>query len=90
MRLSFVGITPSTPDNQCPAVFIDEDTGDVWFQGEQITDPRALDEVASHSPIGAQEAVVKLPPVMKAIILEAINGTYERGRRGPGPHPAGA
>jgi hypothetical protein len=32
--------------------------------------------------------VVKLPPAMKAIILEAVNGTYERGRKGPGPHPA--
>jgi hypothetical protein len=88
MRLSFVGITPGTPDNECPAVYVDEDTGDIWFQGEQVTAVDALTEVARHSPIGADEAVVKLPPVMKAIILEAVNGTYERGREGPGAHPA--
>ena len=39
MRLSFVGITPDTPDSQCPAVFVDEDTGEIWFQGETVTDP---------------------------------------------------
>jgi hypothetical protein len=86
MRLSFVGITPDTPTNECPAVYVDEDTGEFWFQGETVTDPAMLAEVATHSPIGANEAVVKLPPVMAAIIREAVNGTYERGRRGPGPH----
>ena len=34
MRLSFVGITPDTLDSQCPAVFVDEDTGEIWFQGD--------------------------------------------------------
>ena len=87
MRLSFVGITPNTPDSECPAVYVDEDTGDLWFQGETVTDPDALAEVAGHSPIGAKESVVKLPTVMRQIILEAANGSYERGRQGPGPHP---
>lgn len=86
MRLSFVGITPVTPTNECPAVFVDEDTGEFWFQGETVTDPAALAEIAGHSPIGANESVVKLPPVMAAIILEAVSGMYERGRRGPGVH----
>jgi hypothetical protein len=45
MRLSFVGITPDTPDSQCPAVFVDEDTGEIWFQGETVTDPVELAEV---------------------------------------------
>ena len=53
MRLSFVGITPDTPDNGCPAVYVDEDTGDLWIQGATVTDPEALAEVARHSPIGA-------------------------------------
>jgi hypothetical protein len=87
MRLSFVGITPNTPDSECPAVYVDEDTGDIWFQGETVTNPEALIEVAEHSPIGAKEAVVKLPPVMGQIIREAVDGTYERGKRGPGLHP---
>ncbi|WP_018656019.1 hypothetical protein [Actinomadura flavalba] len=88
MKLSFVGITSNTPVNECPAVFVDEDTGDFWFQGETVTDPAALAEVASHSPIGANESIVKLPPDMASIILEAVRGTYERGRRGPGRHGA--
>jgi len=47
----------------------------------------ALAEVARHSPIGARESIVKLPPVMKSIIMEAASGAYEHGRKGPGPHP---
>ena len=86
MRLSFVGITPNTPDSECPAVYVDEDTGDIWFQGETVTDSAALAEVARHSPIGARESIVKLPPVMKSIIMEAASGAYEHGRKGPGPH----
>jgi len=86
MRLSFIGITPDTPSNGCPAVYVDEDTGDFWFQGPAVTDPDALAEVARHSPIGAGEAVVKLPAVMGAIVLEAASGSYERGRYGPGDH----
>lgn len=86
MRLSFVGITPDTPVNECPAVYVDEDTGEFWFQGETVTDPVALAEVTAHSPIGANESIVRLPPIMASIIMEAIRGTYERGRRGPGQH----
>jgi hypothetical protein len=87
MRLSFVGITPDTPDSECPAVYVDEDTGEIWFQGETVTDPAELAEVVRHSPIGPSESVVRLPPVMGPIILEAVNGTYERDRQGPGSHP---
>lgn len=87
MRLSFVGIIADTINDGCPAVYVDEDTGDMWFQGEAVTDPAALAEVARHSPIGASEAVVKLPPGMKSFVMEAVDGTYERGRQGPGPHP---
>ncbi len=88
MRLSFVGITPDSPVNECPAVFVDEETGDIWVQGETVTDPAALAEVIGHSPIGAGESVVKVPPVMRQFLLEAINGTYEQGRQGPGRHGA--
>ena len=74
MRIRFVGIDPDTGGNNCPAVFVDEDTGDIWFQGDAVTDPSALAEVAKHSPLGQAEAIVKLPPRMAAIILEAIDG----------------
>ena len=87
MRLSFVGITPNTPDNGCPAVYVDEDTGDIWIQGPAVTDAEAVAEVERHSPIGSDEAVVKVPLVMRSFVMEAVNGTYEHGRQGPGPHP---
>jgi hypothetical protein len=57
--VSFIGITPNTPDNGCPAVYVDEDYGDIWIQGEAVTDPGALAEVGRHSPIGPGEAAVK-------------------------------
>lgn len=74
MRIRFVGIDPDTGGNNCPAVFVDEDTGDIWFQGDAVTDPAALAEVGKHSPLGETEAVVKLPPRMASIIREAIGG----------------
>jgi len=54
-----------------PAAYVDEDTGDIWVQGETVTDPGALAEVEQHSPIGLGEAVVKVPPVMKSFVMEA-------------------
>jgi hypothetical protein len=35
-------------------VFVEEDTGEIWFQGETVTDPVELAEVARHSPIGRE------------------------------------
>jgi hypothetical protein len=87
MRLTFVGIDPSTEHDECPAVFVDEETGDFVFQGWTVTDTAALADAAEHSPLGTGEAVVRLPARMAEIILEAANGTYERGRKGPGRHP---
>lgn len=75
MGIRFVGIDPDTPGNQCPAVFIDEETGDILFQGTTETDPEILAEVARHSPIADHESVVRLPERMRAIILEACLGS---------------
>lgn len=72
MALRFVGIDPDTDSDHCPAVFVDEDTGDLLFEGWTESDPQALAEVASHSPIAAHESVVRLPSRMRHIILEAV------------------
>ena len=45
MRLSFVGITPDTPDSQCPAVFVDEDTGEIAMYAQTFA---RLAEIAVH------------------------------------------
>ena len=74
MALRFAGIDPGTNGDHCPAVFVDEETGDFVFQGWTVTDPGALADVARHSPIADSESVVRLPARMRQIILEALSG----------------
>jgi hypothetical protein len=72
-ELRFYGIDPDTGGDHCPAVFVDEQTGDFVFQGWRVDDPQTLTEIARHSPIADGESVVRLPTRMKSIILEALN-----------------
>src|SRR5689334_25278423 len=74
MALVFIAIDPETTGDHCPAVFVEEGTGDLLFQGWTVTDPQILAEVAQHSPVADNESVVRLPARMRAMILEAING----------------
>jgi hypothetical protein len=82
--LDFVGVDPNSPQNKCPAVYRDPVTLDFYFQGKLVTDPLKLAEIAKHTPIGADEAVVCLPARMAEIIADAAAGTYERGLQGYG------
>lgn len=85
MALRFIGIDPDTGGDHCPAVFIDEESGDLLFQGWTVTDADTLAAVAGHSPIADNESVVRLPARMRAIVLEAVNGrgaTVPRADRG--------
>jgi hypothetical protein len=76
MRLVLLGIDPDTDGGHCPAVFTDEETGDLLFQGSVVSDPGVLADVARHSPIGDGESVVRLPARMKQVILEAADGSH--------------
>ena len=85
MTLVFAGIDPDTGGDNCPAVFIDDETGDLIFQGWTVTDPKMLADVAKHSPIADDESVVRLPARMREIVQEALNGhgaTVQRADRG--------
>jgi hypothetical protein len=73
MELRFIGIDPETGTDNCPAVFVEEDSGDLVVQGWTVTDERMLAEVAARSPIAGNESVVRLPARMKAIIKEAVS-----------------
>jgi hypothetical protein len=87
MALVFVGIDPDTGGDNGPAVFIDDETGDLIFQGWTVTDPKMLADVAKHSPIADDESVVRLPARMREIVQEALNGhgaTVQRTDRGDG------
>jgi hypothetical protein len=85
MALIFAGIDPDTGGDNCPAVFTDDETGDLIFQGWTVTDPKMLADVAKHSPIADDESVVRLPARMREIIQEALNGqgsALQRADRG--------
>ena len=84
MALEFLAIDPDTDTDHCPAVFVEEETGDLLFQGWTVTDPATLAEVDGHSRIADEESVVRLPARMRAIILEALSGhgaTVQRADR---------
>ena len=81
MALVFIAIDPDTTGDHCPAVFAEEETGDLLFQGWTVTDPQIRAEVAQHSPIADNESVVRLPARMRAMILEALNGQGAAIRR---------
>ena len=74
MALIFIAIDPETDSDHCPAVFVEEETGDLLFQGWTVTDSATLAEVSRRSPIADNESVVRLPARMHATILEALSG----------------
>jgi hypothetical protein len=74
MTLTFIAIDPETDSDHCPAVFVEEETGDLLFQGWTVTDGGMLAEVGRHSPVADSESVVRLPARMREIILEALSG----------------
>jgi hypothetical protein len=79
MGLRFIGIDPATGGLNCPAVFVDEETGDLVLTGGTVTDPQALAEVTHHSPVAAHESVVRMPARMRKIIQEAVRDDSEGG-----------
>jgi hypothetical protein len=70
MTLRLAGIGPGTNGDHCPAVFVDEETGDFVFQGWTVTDPVTLADVARRSPVADSESVVRLPARMRQIISD--------------------
>jgi hypothetical protein len=75
MTLRFVGIDPNTTGDHCPAVFVDDASGDLVFQGTTVTDTAELTSVAEHSPIAPYESIVRIPARMRHIVMEALSGS---------------
>jgi hypothetical protein len=69
MGIRFYGIDPDNPGGACPAVFRDEATGDFLFQGKTVADPVIRAKITAHSPILEDEAIVRLPARMAAVVL---------------------
>ena len=73
MALRFLAIDPNTNGDNCPALFLEEETGDLLFQGWTVTNPQTLAESSQHSPLAENESLVRLPARMRTIILEALH-----------------
>jgi hypothetical protein len=85
MPLRFVGKDPESDTNNCPAVFIDEETGDFLLQGWTVTDSEMLADAGRHSPRADNETLVRVPARMRAILMEALYGqgaAVQRADRG--------
>ena len=75
MSLKLIGIDPETPGGSCPAVWVDEATGDILFQGAEETDTDNRSAIAARSPILGHERIVRLPARMRSIIAAALENT---------------
>jgi hypothetical protein len=84
MSLRFLAIDPDTNGENCPALFLEEETGDLLFQGWTVTAPQTLAESGTHSPLADDESLVRLPARMRNIIMEALNdgAAVQRADRG--------
>jgi hypothetical protein len=71
MAIVFYGEDPGCPGNNCPAVFRDDETGDLYFQGETVIDPEVLARLSEDCGLADSESVVKLPARMAEMIVEA-------------------
>jgi hypothetical protein len=81
----FVGGDPESNANECPAVWVNPETGDFLFRGKAVTDPAVLDKLNDDIGKADDESDVWLPARMAGLIRQALDG-YEQGRQGPGQH----
>ncbi len=72
MRLRFLAIDPDTDGDDCPALHVDEETGNLAFIGETITDADDLAAIKAHTGPKASETAVIMPARMRKLILEAL------------------
>ncbi|MGW4795361.1 hypothetical protein ACWEPC_23405 [Nonomuraea sp. NPDC004297] len=72
MRLRFLAIDPQTEGDHCPAMQVDEETGDLAFVGETITDGSDLAQLRATSGISPSESGVRIPRRMRRLILEKL------------------
>ncbi|MFB7896143.1 hypothetical protein ACFC1B_07410 [Streptomyces xiamenensis] len=78
MALVFVGVDPSTGDQQSPTVWVDPQTREIVLQG-YVPSPAlmaecAATEIPGHAPgIPEGEAVIRMPARMVGLIREACD-----------------
>jgi hypothetical protein len=83
--VDLVGGDPDSTHQECPAVWVDPQTGDFLFRGKTVTDTAVITELNDHIGKAEDESDIWLPARMAPLIREALDG-YEQGRQGPGQH----
>ncbi|WP_435193300.1 hypothetical protein [Streptomyces sp. NRRL F-5630] len=78
MSLRFIGIDPNTGDKESPTVWVDEDHGELIFQGwlpsPELEAECAATEVPGHAKgIPAGEGIVRIPFRMVGMVREACD-----------------
>ncbi|MFF0577612.1 hypothetical protein ACFY19_11175 [Streptosporangium saharense] len=77
MRLRFLVIDPNTEGDHCPAMQVDEETGDLVFVGETIDDADDIAQLQASSGISPSESGVRIPRRMRKLILEKLRELEE-------------
>lgn len=72
MALRFIAKDPNTNGENCPTVWVDEDTRELVIQGWK-PDAAMIAQCLQTGPIPDSEAVVRLPARMMAAVREACD-----------------
>ncbi|MFJ6566467.1 hypothetical protein ACIQNU_03545 [Streptomyces sp. NPDC091292] len=72
MALRFFGKDPQTDGDECPTVWVDEDTADMLFQGWKA-DAATEAECLTVGHIPDTEAVIRIPARMVPLVRKACD-----------------
>ncbi|GAA4960992.1 hypothetical protein GCM10023205_25500 [Yinghuangia aomiensis] len=72
MRLVFVAVDEKSGGGNCPTVWVDEDAGELVFQGWDAL-PEMLEACRATGPVPDGESVVRLPVRMADAIRRACD-----------------
>jgi len=73
MTLRFIAKDPTSNPGRCPAVFVDNTTGDLILQGWTVTDRATLGSAAADNPRADDETLIRLPARMRDVVRQAID-----------------
>ena len=77
MALLFFGKDPNTDGDECPTVWVDDDTAEMVFQGWKA-DEKTEAECLKVGHIPETEAVIRIPARMVPLIREACDAAEQR------------
>ncbi|RJL35639.1 hypothetical protein [Bailinhaonella thermotolerans] len=73
MTLRFYGKGGSEQE-ECPAVFVDEETLDLVLVGVRVEDPQTVSEIKKYTDVYGNEGAFRLPRKLRKALWEALGG----------------